>query len=94
MTRRVLKKKDDMARCDFIVDLIGSTKRGVLSSYLNAHPSDRRKVRKSLKRSARWRIFALVARDLRTDYRHPGYSEDETDYYSKFIRTVKDSLRR
>lgn len=66
----MLKKKNTIARCNFIAHKFGTIERGIWVEYFNKHPTDLPKVLKLLSTE---HYKSTLRKDIRNRYRNPGY---------------------
>lgn len=86
---RILKKKFIQARSIWLVDHLGCIKRGTLVEYFKKHPKDFSRVAKMSRRlKYKDALVNLVRRDIRANYRHPGF-DTELKYTNWVIHQIE-----
>ena len=83
---RHLKKKLQYARCLWLADNLGCVKRTHLMDYFKKHPHDFAYV-KHLCKKQKYNPFYVqsVSNDIKTNYHHPDYSEEQSKRVVKQI---------
>jgi len=71
MKYRILKKQNDLARCKYLADKIGTIQRGILVKYFKRYPKDLPKVLKFLTSD---RYKSILKRDLRNNYENLSFN--------------------
>ena len=77
MKYRILKKKNTLNRCQYMADKLGVIERGIWVEYFKKHPTDLPKV---LKRIHSQKSKSTLKRDVRTNYRNPGFNQRKCDW--------------
>ena len=92
MKIRILKKKNDLNRAQFIADKIGVIERGVWVEYFKKHPKDLPKVLKKIQLQG---YKSHLKRDVRKNYHNPAFDEVhcnwtiwqlENGYFGKYVK--------
>lgn len=98
MKYRILNKKNNLARCKYLADKIGTIRRGYLVKYFKRHPKDLPKVLRFVSE----RYKSILKRDLRNNYINPAFNQKECEwviwqltngYFLPYIREKNQILR-
>lgn len=92
MKYRLLKKKNDYARCQYIADKLGCIERGILVEYFKKRPTDLKKV---IKRIYSKRYRSILKKDIRSNYHNPKFNQRycnwvvfqlESGYFLQYVK--------
>jgi len=96
---RKAKKRNQYARCLWLLDNLGCIKRTYLVDYFTKHPHDFALVKRLSKKNDGSPFYIMsVNRDMRNNYHHPDYSQEkseqliyniESTFFTPYIRHKK-----
>ena len=96
---RKAKKRNQYARCLWLLDNLGCIKRTYLVDYFTKHPHDFALVKRLSKKNGGSSFYIMsVNRDIRNNYHHPDYSQEkskqliyniESTFFTPYIRHKK-----
>lgn len=96
---RKAKKRNQYARCLWLLDNLGCIKRTYLVDYFTKHPHDFALVKRLSKKNNGSPFYIMIVnRDRRNNYHHPSYAQEqskqliydiESTYFTPYIRHKK-----